>query len=45
MQEFFGGAGDGRVGETDGQHAGDQVGEGGDAVQEYPEAGEGGGCC
>ena len=45
MQVFFRGAGDARVGQADGQHARNQVGQGGDAVHEYPEAREGGRCC
>ena len=45
MQVLFRGARDARVGQADGQHARNQVGKGGDAVHEYPEAGEGGRCC
>jgi len=40
---FDGGADDFVVGEAGGEEAGEEVGEGGEAVHEDPEAGEGGG--
>ena len=43
MGELDLGADDARVGEADREHAVHEVGEGTDAVHEYPEAGEGGG--
>lgn len=40
MEEFDGGADDFVVGEARGEHAVDEVGEGGDAVHEDPETWE-----